>query len=157
MKCKSCAVENLDTGRFCVECGKSLGTIPKTIVEESVKEDVKQKPRVHTSGETKLYGAQIVTEQKKARLVSVSSGGSKEVFNLDSEKTIIGRTDGDITFKEDNFLSKEHACITRRGDGFYVSDLDSRNGTFIKVVGEYELKSGDTLLVGRQLFCFEVE
>ena len=157
MKCKACGVENPDTGRFCVECGKSLGTIPKTIVEESVKEEVKQKPRIHTSGETKLYDAQAGGEQKKAKLVSVSSSGSKEVFTVDNDKTTIGRTDGDITFKEDNFLSKEHACITRRGDGFYVSDLDSRNGTFIKVVGEYELKSGDTLLVGRQLFRFEVE
>jgi pSer/pThr/pTyr-binding forkhead associated (FHA) protein len=157
MKCKACGAENQDGGRFCVECGKSLGTIPKTVVEQSIKDEVKSKPRVHTSGETNLYGAQVVTEQKKARLVSVSSSGSKEVFNLDTDKTIIGRTSGDIQFKDDNFLSKEHACVTRRDGCFYISDLDSRNGTFVKVNGEYELKQGDTVLVGRQLFRLEVE
>jgi hypothetical protein len=35
-------------------------------------------------------------------------------------------------------------------------DDDSRNGTFIRINGEVELKPGDMILIGRQLFRFEV-
>ena len=69
---------------------------------------------------------------------------------------MIGRSNGEITFPHDGFMSGRHARIERRGTRFILTDEGSRNGTFVKIKGEIELNSGDTILVGKQLFRFEV-
>jgi pSer/pThr/pTyr-binding forkhead associated (FHA) protein len=52
-------------------------------------------------------------------------------------------------------MSGRHARVIRRGATFVLVDEESRNGTFIKIKGEIELKPGDMVLIGRQLFRFE--
>lgn len=92
----------------------------------------------------------------KGRLHLVMEGGQPgEVYELDDE-TVIGRSDGEITFPHDGFMSGRHARIERRGSRFILTDEGSRNGTFVKIKAEVELKPGDTILVGKQLFRFEV-
>jgi pSer/pThr/pTyr-binding forkhead associated (FHA) protein len=92
----------------------------------------------------------------KGKLHLVMEGGqSGDVYDVD-EETIIGRASGDITFPHDGFMSGRHARIVRRGNRFVLTDEGSRNGTFIKIQGEVELKPGDMILVGKQLFRFEV-
>lgn len=92
----------------------------------------------------------------KGRLHLVMEGGQAgEVYELDAE-TVIGRSNGEITFPHDGFMSGKHARIERRGGNFILTDEGSRNGTFVKIKGEVELKPGDTILVGKQLFRFEV-
>jgi pSer/pThr/pTyr-binding forkhead associated (FHA) protein len=92
----------------------------------------------------------------KGRLHLVMEGGqSGDMYEID-EETIIGRASGDITFPHDGFMSGRHARIIRRGNSFILTDEGSRNGTFIKIKGEVELKPGDMVLVGKQLFRFEV-
>jgi len=90
-----------------------------------------------------------------ARLHLVMEGGQLgEVYEL-SDETVIGRTHGRITFPHDGFMSGRHARIVRRGGSFMLTDEGSRNGTFVKISGEVELKPGDMILVGKQLFRFE--
>jgi pSer/pThr/pTyr-binding forkhead associated (FHA) protein len=52
-------------------------------------------------------------------------------------------------------MSGRHARIVRRGASFVLTDEGSRNGTFIRIKGEVELKPGDVILIGKQLFRFE--
>ena len=90
------------------------------------------------------------------RLHLVMEGGQPgEVYELEGD-TVIGRSSGEITFPHDGFMSGRHARIERRGSSFILTDEGSRNGTFIKTIGEVELKPGDMILVGKQLFRFEV-
>jgi len=92
----------------------------------------------------------------QARLHLVMEGGQPgEIYDL-ADVTTIGRSGGDIVFPHDGFMSGRHAKITQRGGSFVLSDEGSRNGTFIKIKGDIELKSGDMILVGKQLFRFEV-
>jgi pSer/pThr/pTyr-binding forkhead associated (FHA) protein len=92
----------------------------------------------------------------KGRLHLVMEGGQPgEVYDLE-DATVIGRSNGEITFPHDGFMSGRHARIERKGNAFVLTDEGSRNGTFIKIKGEVELKPGDTILVGKQLFRFEV-
>jgi len=92
----------------------------------------------------------------KARLHLIMEGGQQgEVYDL-KDDTMIGRTMGDISFPHDGFMSSKHARIARRGDKFVLTDEGSRNGTFIKIKSEVELKPGDMILIGKQLFRFEV-
>jgi len=69
---------------------------------------------------------------------------------------VLGRVTGDITFPDDDYMSGRHARIVRKGNQFWLTDEGSRNGTFIRITGDVELKSGDMILVGKQLFLFEV-
>jgi pSer/pThr/pTyr-binding forkhead associated (FHA) protein len=92
----------------------------------------------------------------KAKLHLVMEGGQLgEVYEV-NEETVIGRTNGDICFPHDGFMSGKHAKIVRRGNTFVLTDEGSRNGTFVKIKGDVELKSGDMILVGKQLFRFEI-
>lgn len=92
----------------------------------------------------------------KGRLHLVMEGGQPgEVYDLEDD-TLIGRSSGAITFPHDGFMSGKHARIVRRGSSFILTDEGSRNGTFVKIKGEVEIKPGDTILVGKQLFRFEL-
>jgi len=108
-----------------------------------------------TFGQTMVISSQAAPA--KGRLHLVMEGGQPgEIYEL-SDDTVIGRTNGDITFPHDGFMSGRHARIEQRGASFILTDEASRNGTFIKLKDEVELKPGDMILVGKQLFRFELE
>jgi pSer/pThr/pTyr-binding forkhead associated (FHA) protein len=52
-------------------------------------------------------------------------------------------------------MSRRHAAVKRVGARAKLEDLSSSNGTFLRVRGDRELKSGDVLRVGDQLMRFE--
>jgi len=84
----------------------------------------------------------------------VDDGKPGEEFELGGE-TVLGRVTGDITFPDDDYMSGRHARIIRKGNQYILTDEGSRNGTFIRIAGEVELKPGDMILVGKQLFLFD--
>jgi pSer/pThr/pTyr-binding forkhead associated (FHA) protein len=44
----------------------------------------------------------------------------------------IGRTDeSSVSLPHDHLISRRHALLTKSGDGIFLSDLNSRNGTFV--------------------------
>ncbi len=90
------------------------------------------------------------------RLHLIMEGGQAGDEYEVKDETVIGRASGEITFPHDGFMSGRHARIERRGNKFFLRDEGSRNGTFIKIKDEVELQPGDMVLVGKQLFRFEV-
>jgi hypothetical protein len=66
---------------------------------------------------------------------------------------VLGREKGDIVFPHDKFMSGRHAQIYTGDDGHcYLVDLNSSNGTWIKLWEKTELYGGDYLFLGQQLF-----
>jgi pSer/pThr/pTyr-binding forkhead associated (FHA) protein len=63
-----------------------------------------------------------------------------------------GRERGDILFPEDGYVSGLHCRVGWENGRAYLLDTGSSNGTFIRLLGERELKNNDTLLMGQQLF-----
>jgi hypothetical protein len=56
-----------------------------------------------------------------------------------------------VCLKDDSDVSRYHAVIAGRGDGFWLSDLGARNGTTVNdeaVVSERKLRDGDLICVG---------
>lgn len=85
------------------------------------------------------------------RLVRVSGPGvSSEAFLLSGAEEVIGRERGAVVFRDDGFVSARHARITMDAGRFFLEDLRSSNGTFLKVRGTRRLRSGDLLLLGQQ-------
>lgn len=64
----------------------------------------------------------------------------------------LGRERGDITFSEDGYVSGLHCRVSAEEGTIYVTDLGSSNGTFVQLLGANEVKAGDLLLMGQQLF-----
>jgi len=68
--------------------------------------------------------------------------------------TTIGRTEGDIRFPEDQFLSPLHAKLSWEEGRLEVRDLGSRNGTWVFLEAPYRLMDGDVFLIGSQVLRF---
>lgn len=68
----------------------------------------------------------------------------------------IGRENNDINFPDDPFISGRHAELRLSGGTLSVTDLGSRNGTFVRVHGERVLKHGDYVFLGQQLLRVEI-
>ena len=73
-------------------------------------------------------------------------------FPVGSTPVTVGRGEqNDLVLDGDEFASSRHARIEARGDGVWVQDLDSTNGTFLngaRVVGAERMSPGDVLRVG---------
>jgi pSer/pThr/pTyr-binding forkhead associated (FHA) protein len=85
-----------------------------------------------------------------ARLVVLSEGFTGLSYELKTEKTTIGRVEDNSFPISDASISSHHAEIEMRGDGIWVKDLESTNGTFIdgEPVSESPLKPGQILRLG---------
>lgn len=83
------------------------------------------------------------------RSPTLSSGSS---IPLNSEPVTIGRADrNDVVLGGDEFASSQHARVEARGDGVWVQDLESTNGTYVngeRVHGARRISPGDVLRVG---------
>ena len=77
------------------------------------------------------------------------------MMTSDAEQLQIGRSDCDINFPNDRFISHRHARIECRGGEHILRDLESRNGTYFKLKKPIALTEGDYLFIGRQLLRIE--
>ena len=78
-------------------------------------------------------------------------------FKLDKPETTLGRTTGDLVFKDDPYMSGTHARIVAQPGRFLLQDLRSRNGVYHRVRTETELADGDEFFMGEQLFHVDVK
>jgi Inner membrane component of T3SS, cytoplasmic domain len=73
-------------------------------------------------------------------------------FPLNSAPLTLGRGgQNDLVLTGDEFASARHARIEVRGDGVWVQDLESTNGTYVngsRIAGAQRLDAGDVLRVG---------
>lgn len=64
----------------------------------------------------------------------------------------LGRERGDVLFPEDGYVSGLHCRLSWENGRLMLTDLGSSNGSFFRLKEETEVKSGDVLLMGQQLF-----
>jgi len=70
--------------------------------------------------------------------------------------TEIGRAEGQVVLPNDPYISPLHCRITYRNQRFWVQDLGSVNGIYLRLKAEQELVDGDLVLVGLEVLRFEV-
>jgi transcriptional regulator with GAF, ATPase, and Fis domain len=92
-----------------------------------------------------------------AKLKIISEKGKGEIYELAGERISIGREATNEIALNDASVSRRHCFIEKRGESFFVSDLQSLNGTFVneKEAAETEISSGDNLRVGDFTFRFQ--
>lgn len=91
------------------------------------------------------------------RLVSIRKDGTDgTVYAVQSELCDIGRYEGDVRLEDDPYLSGRHARIRRHNGRYYLRDLDSVNGVYLRLRDPVELRDGDHFLIGQQVFRYEL-
>ena len=87
-------------------------------------------------------------------------GSPEKAFSLSRDSCLIGRSPNVEIPLADETVSAVHARVWKKGDCWWLEDLNSRNGTLlnqIPVVQSAVLCSGDRIRVGRILLEFHAE
>src|SRR3954466_7803037 len=88
-------------------------------------------------------------------IVKGNSPGTR--FELDGDRSVIGRSADCEVPLDVPAVSRRHAAILRERGSYYIEDLQSRNGTFLndnRLTGRTPLGEGDRLLICDQEFRF---
>lgn len=75
---------------------------------------------------------------------------------LGDDDMLIGRSDSADISLADSAVSNDHARVIRRRDGYYLIDLDSRNGTLLNgvLISERKLRKRDRIQIGETALVF---
>ncbi|MBN2495964.1 MAG: FHA domain-containing protein [Deltaproteobacteria bacterium] len=128
--------EGLDTGKTMV------GSLP--VAEEGAPLDSK----------TQILASDGEGEEVPVLTIETADGTSD--VEVVSERFVIGRSPDCDVVLPDQLVSRQHAVIEKRADGWYVVDQDSGNGTFLNEarIKEELLYDGDLIEVGDAAITF---
>lgn len=90
-------------------------------------------------------------------LVKLPSSPTPTTHWIRSDSTVVGRHPYCDVVLNNNAVSREHARLTKRGDGVYVEDLHSRNGVWVngaKIAEPTRIYSRDSLQIGDATLVF---
>jgi pSer/pThr/pTyr-binding forkhead associated (FHA) protein len=94
--------------------------------------------------------------QSPFRVVQILQGGPTGMTACARAAGVqIGREGGDLNFPTDLFMSASHCRLEDSSGRLQLTDLNSRNGTFVRVQ-ERELAHGDYLFIGKKLLRVEI-
>jgi pSer/pThr/pTyr-binding forkhead associated (FHA) protein len=116
-------------------------------IEEDFEEDKTSPDGTRYMGSPPPEGAYKVLQLGAGDLI-------QDVYCLPESGVVLGREKGDIVFPRDKFMSGRHARIVT-DDTCYLVDLNSSNGTWIKLWKKTKLEDDDYLFMGQQLFRVE--
>jgi pSer/pThr/pTyr-binding forkhead associated (FHA) protein len=111
--------------------------------------------RAEDESSTRWLGSALSTKVWGRLSQRLGPGMAANAFLLERDDIYLGRDRGQITFPKDGYVSGCHAVLARRGGSVFLKDLDSSNGTYIRLKEEVVLTDGDQLLIGQQLLRVE--
>jgi pSer/pThr/pTyr-binding forkhead associated (FHA) protein len=91
------------------------------------------------------------------RITQILSGGAPGMVVCARTSGLqIGREGGDLNFPGDLYMSGSHCRLEEANGKLTLTDLNSRNGTYVRLGAEKELAHGDYLFIGRKLLRVEI-
>ncbi len=145
--CPECGFVNDEGANYCQKCGAYLGR-----PESGEEQPTTMSYRVDETGDYQPVDLEEEVERVGAALVIRSGGGrSGESFTIDQDRMSIGRTPDAAVFLDDVTVSRNHALVVRREDGYYIDDLGSLNGTYVnrRRIESHRLEDGDEIQIGK--------
>lgn len=113
-------------------------------------------PKTKSADGTRYMGSPSPGGSYKVLQIGIG-GVVQNVYCLPESGAVLGREKGDIIFPHDKFMSSRHAQIYTGDDGHcYLVDLNSSNGTWIKIWEKTRLHDTDFIFMGQQLFRIQV-
>jgi pSer/pThr/pTyr-binding forkhead associated (FHA) protein len=97
------------------------------------------------------------TSEQPASLIVIAQDGTPGAEHpLVGPVTEVGREQGGILLSGDPYVSPRHLRLSRRNGRFFVRDLESVNGVYVRLRGPEALRHGDLVLVGLEVLRFEL-
>ncbi len=95
--------------------------------------------------------------QSTFRITQLLQGGTPGMTVCARSPSLqIGREGGDLNFPTDLYMSGAHCKIDEANGKLTLTDMGSRNGTYVRLKAERELAHGDYLFIGRKLLRVEI-
>ncbi len=144
LHCPECGFVNPAGANYCQKCGAYLA-------EEAAPGSVTAQYELGATGESEsLEQAQSDAPQGPSLIIR-TGGQAGESFTLDGDRFSVGRDTESSIFLDDVTVSRNHAVIVARGDGLFIDDLGSLNGTYVnrRRIESHELVDGDELQIGK--------
>ena len=95
--------------------------------------------------------------QSPFRITQILQGGAAGMTVCARGSSLqIGREGGDLNFPSDLYMSAAHCKIEESGGKFMLADMNSRNGSYVRLKAERELSHGDYVFIGRKLLRVEI-
>ena len=117
LHCPECGFVNPEGANYCQKCGAYLGR------PEGADDPTTMTYKVDETGEYTPIDIDEEVEESGAALVIRSGGGrAGESFPVDEERISIGRTPDAGVFLDDVTVSRNHALLVHRQDGYYIDD-----------------------------------
>ena len=140
MKCPNCGEENFPGSSFCSNCGTPL-----------TGDEASYAPTDALNMAETIVGAAV-----PHFLVYMTADKQIQTRAIE-DKLRIGRESDNEIVLQDPRISRHHAVITRRGDGFEIEDLESANGVQVngvRIAKPHMLVEGDKLKLGDSELVF---
>jgi hypothetical protein len=148
MHCSECGFVNPEGANYCQKCGAFLaGASP---------EDTTAAYQLDEAGDLHPVDLDTTGEEGAALVIRSGGGRSGESFALAGDRMRVGRSPEAEVFLDDVTVSRNHAVIVRRRDGFYIDDLGSLNGSYVnrRRIESHLLQNGDELQIGKYKLTF---
>lgn len=132
-------------GRYILKDTSSNGTYVNSLLITG-ECDIRPEDEITVAGHKLSIAKGILKEQVKP----LDTLSLKEKLKL-KNTVIIGRSPDCDIFIDDQQVSRRHAEATREGNEYYITDLDSTNGTFLndqQVRGKMKFTEKDTIFIG---------
>ncbi len=148
--CPECGFVNDEGANYCQKCGSFLAT------SDTQTEATTATYRVGETGELIPVELDDVVAQGAALVIRSGGGRVGESFPLAGERMTIGRRPDADVFLDDVTVSRDHALLVHRTDGWHIDDLGSLNGTYVNRhrIESHRLADGDELQVGKYKLTF---
>jgi pSer/pThr/pTyr-binding forkhead associated (FHA) protein len=133
--CRACSTPIPLQHKFCGRCGAPV-------------------PLENQTAKTVFFGQ--LQAPGRAKLVVVRGEGVEGMsYQLVADTHTVGRT-GHIAFTDDPFVAPKHAELYYRGNTLVIRDLGSKNGVYVRLKESVEVRAGDHVLAGDEIFRFEL-
>lgn len=91
------------------------------------------------------------------RVVQVFAGGARGTCLVARGSTLqVGSAIGDLLLS-DPLVDAQHCLVEEQAGSILLTDLESRNGVFVRTQGRHELVNGDEIVIGRTHLVLEIE
>jgi pSer/pThr/pTyr-binding forkhead associated (FHA) protein len=108
------------------------------------------------AGTSFQFGSEKRIEERAKLVVIGQDGKPGRQYEIEGEQTDIGREEGSILLVNDPYVSPRHARLQFREGRFFIRDLESVNGVYVRLRAPERLQHADLVLVGLEVLRFEV-